>query len=66
MSRWKASGIHFEAAGGDRLIFILAAVDVTLGPLITLIIFKAGKKGLKFDLAVARYRAGRSLVVSGL
>jgi hypothetical protein len=42
----------FEAAGGDRLIFILVAVDVTLGPLITLIIFKAGKKGLKFDLAV--------------
>jgi len=42
----------FEAAGGDRLVFILVAVDVTLGPLITLIIFKAGKKGLKFDLAV--------------
>ena len=41
----------FEAAGGDRLIFILVAVDVTLGPLITLIIFKEGKKGLKFDLA---------------
>ena len=42
----------FEAAGGERLIFILVAVDVTLGPLITLIIFKVGKKGLKFDLAV--------------
>jgi hypothetical protein len=42
----------FEAAGGDRLIFILVVVDVTLGPLITLIIFKAGKKGLKLDLAV--------------
>lgn len=41
----------FEAAGGDRLIFILVAVDVALGPLITLIIFRAGKKGLKFDLA---------------
>ena len=42
----------FEAAGGDRLIFILLAVDVALGPLITLVIFKVGKKGLKFDLAV--------------
>ena len=42
----------FEAAGGNVLIFILAGVDVTLGPLITLIIFKAGKKGLKFDLTV--------------
>ena len=45
-------GPLFEAAGGSHLIFILVAVDVTLGPLITLIIFKAGKPGLKFDLAV--------------
>jgi hypothetical protein len=42
----------FEAAGGDHLIFILVGVDVTLGPLITLIIFKSGKPGLRFDLAV--------------
>ena len=42
----------FEVAGGSGLIFILVGVDVTLGPLITLIIFKAGKKGLKFDLTV--------------
>jgi hypothetical protein len=40
----------FEAAGGSVLIFILVGVDVTIGPLITLIIFKTGKKGLKFDL----------------
>src|SRR4051812_36214776 len=45
-------GPLFEAAGGSHLIFILVAVDVTLGPLITLIIFKTGKPGLKFDLAV--------------
>jgi hypothetical protein len=45
-------GPLFEAAGGSRLIFILVGVDVTLGPLITLIIFKAGKPGLKLDLAV--------------
>jgi hypothetical protein len=42
----------FEVAGGSALIFILVGVDVTLGPLITLIIFKSGKKGLKFDLTV--------------
>jgi hypothetical protein len=42
----------FKAAGGNVLIFILAGVDVTLGPLVTLVIFKAGKKGLKFDLTV--------------
>jgi hypothetical protein len=42
----------FEAAGGSELILILVGVDVTLGPLITLIIFKTGKKGLRFDLTV--------------
>jgi hypothetical protein len=45
-------GPLFKAAGGSHLIFILVGVDVTLGPLITLIIFKSGKPGLKFDLAV--------------
>ncbi len=40
----------FQAAGGSDLIFILFGVDVAIGPLITLIIFKTGKKGLKFDL----------------
>jgi hypothetical protein len=40
----------FEVAGGSGITLILAGVDMTLGPLITLIIFKSGKKGLKFDL----------------
>lgn len=40
----------FVAAGGSDLLLLLVAVDVIIGPLITLIIFKAGKKGLKFDL----------------
>lgn len=45
-------GPLFEAAGGNDLLFILVGVDVVVGPLITLIIFKAGKWGLKFDLTV--------------
>lgn len=45
-------GPFFEAAGGSGLILILLAVDVTIGPLITLIIFNTAKKSLKFDLAV--------------
>ncbi len=40
------------SAGAGRLLVILISVDVTLGPLITLIIFKQGKPGLKFDLSV--------------
>jgi len=42
----------FEIAGGSGLTMILAGVDMTIGPLITLLVFKAGKKGMKFDLSV--------------
>lgn len=45
-------GPLFEAAGGNELILILIGVDVVIGPLITLVIFRSGKPGLKFDLAV--------------
>jgi hypothetical protein len=38
--------------GGGGLLFIMSGVDVCLGPLLTLCVFKAGKKSLKFDLAV--------------
>src|SRR5438105_2738136 len=41
----------FEAEGGNKLLLILVGVDVILGPLITLIIFRQGKRGLKLDLA---------------
>jgi len=34
------------------LVMILGSVDVTLGPLLTLAVFKHGKRGMKFDLAV--------------
>ena len=36
--------------GGGKLITLIGTVDVFLGPLLTLIIFKSGKKSLKFDL----------------
>jgi hypothetical protein len=45
-------GALFEAAGGLGLLYLLIGVDVVLGPLLTLIVFKAGKPGMKFDLAV--------------
>lgn len=43
---------YFDAMGGKGLLKILVGVDVTLGPLLTLIIFNPKKKGLKFDLGV--------------
>lgn len=42
----------FTTDGGWRVIRIIVAVDLILGPLLTLIIFKAGKPGLKFDLSM--------------
>lgn len=42
----------FEIAGGSGLMLILVGVDVVLGPLITLVIFRAGKKGLKYDIMI--------------
>lgn len=45
-------GPLFEAAGGTGMLYILVGVDVILGPLLTLIVFKSGKRGMKFDLAV--------------
>ena len=45
-------GPLFGAAGGSGMLYILVGVDVILGPLLTLIVFKSGKRGMKFDLAV--------------
>ncbi len=45
-------GPYFEAMGGQTLLALIVGVDVTLGPLLTLIVFNPKKKELKFDLAV--------------
>jgi hypothetical protein len=45
-------GALFAAAGGLGLLYLLIGVDVVLGPLLTLLVFKSGKPGMKFDLAV--------------
>jgi hypothetical protein len=43
---------YFQAAGALGLITILASVDITVGPLLTLILFVPGKRGLLFDLCL--------------
>jgi hypothetical protein len=42
----------FQLLGGFELLILIVGVDVTLGPLLTFVVFKSGKKGLKFDLTV--------------
>lgn len=43
---------YFGAGGGKNLFMLLVGVDVVLGPLLTLLVFRPGKPGLKLDLAV--------------
>jgi hypothetical protein len=46
---WYPKG-YFTIMGGETLIALIGFVDVLLGPLLTFVVFKAGKKNLKFDL----------------
>lgn len=43
---------YTQAAGADRLIMLLIGIDLALGPLLTLIVYKHGKWGMRFDIAV--------------
>lgn len=43
---------YFELEGGWIILKILIGVDVILGPLLTLVIFKKGKPGLSLDLSL--------------
>lgn len=47
-------GPFFTAMGGNDLVIILLAVDIVLGPLITLVIFNSGKRPalLRLDFAI--------------
>jgi hypothetical protein len=42
----------FHAVGGYEIFLLVLAIDVTLGPLLTLVVFNSAKRTLKFDLAV--------------
>lgn len=43
-------GILFSIDGGWNGLKLVTGVDVMLGPILTLVVFKPGKPGLKFDL----------------
>lgn len=42
---------YTAAAGADRLMMLLIGIDLVLGPLCTLIVYRHGKKGMVFDIA---------------
>jgi hypothetical protein len=50
--------LFFTTDGGWQGMRIIIAVDLVLGPLLTLIVYKHGKPGLKFDLTcIATFQA---------
>lgn len=59
------------AIGGHEIFLLILGIDVVLGPLLTLIVFKSGKKSLKFDLTtiavmqVAALSYGVSVLLEG-
>lgn len=57
---------YFEINGGWTVLRILAGVDVVLGPLLTLIVFKPGKPGLKFDLSCIVLAQLAALIYGGM
>lgn len=51
LTQWYPPAL-LEMSKGLKLLGLLALVDVVVGPLLTFLVFKPGKKGLKFDLTV--------------
>ncbi|MCB1588370.1 MAG: hypothetical protein KDI56_05675 [Xanthomonadales bacterium] len=45
-------GPLLSAASGDRLLRLIIGIDVIAGPVLTFIVFKSGKPGLRTDLTV--------------
>jgi hypothetical protein len=52
----------FQLLGGFGLLLLLVGVDVALGPLLTFVVFKSGKKRLKLDLSVIAFLQLSALV----
>ena len=48
---WYPHGLY-RIAGQDRLLLYMLVIDLIAGPLLTLVVYKAGKRSLRFDLTV--------------
>lgn len=46
---WYPDGL-WRVAGLDRLLLVMLGIDLTAGPFLTLLLYRQGKWGLKFDL----------------
>lgn len=48
---WNPSPLHI-ATGITKIFLLILGIDLVLGPVLTFLVYKKGKKTLKFDLAV--------------
>lgn len=48
---WYPAPLH-AAVGVSAIVLLLIGVDVVIGPLLTFIVYKTGKKSLRFDLTI--------------
>ena len=53
---------YFTAMGGEQLVYLIVGCDIVLGPLITLVVYKHGKKNLMLDLAIVAAIQAAALV----
>lgn len=56
---------YFSADGGWSVFRMVIIVDLMIGPMLTLIIYKPGKKGLKFDLSAIAIAQISALLYGG-
>lgn len=62
---------YFKPAGAMNIVRVLVFVDLCLGPLLTLVVFKPGKKSLVFDMSciaimqIAAFVYGVTVLYSG-
>ena len=48
---WNPAPLHI-ATGITKIFLLMVAIDIIIGPLLTFVVYKKGKKTLKFDLVV--------------
>jgi len=51
--------------GVAEIVYMMAGIDIVLGPLLTLIVFNTAKKSLKFDLSVIGFVQIAALIFGG-
>lgn len=55
-------GPLFEATGSRELVMLLIGIDVAIGPLITLLVYREGKPGMRLDLAIIAFCQAAALL----